>query len=601
MFDLVINGHNCSRSEMDNTTDLVAASLMLSKIIPQYPSEVTVNPREKNTNVIEMNVQSTFLQDIPFTMFMRNGLTLELIKHIESEMKGCLHNFGDPNLDDLSCVQFLYRYDTAMSTTLTQHFTDVTTNVYADENYSLTNFSSKFMHDLNLLCADFNVGVTDNPMKEYMTELGQFLKNNIFLCRKMGLQNEKHNLIGLYYKLYMVHLSNMKNRKKYTSTSIGITDSWVAGSDYIHYSEDLFQNITLLIFYAMIHTKHSISGLALLIFSQFIMRVISGVKLTAGNHNAAHIVVMCEDLPGIIALMNQEDLWNDKDAAGLLPMESAMIAMLHTNSPLSTAVFVACCLKSNLIFHYNTSYFQTDERRIKFIYDMFMHVIALNSPTILDIYEKGFFSLYNNVWDHLSVIHDIPRYVDLYCLEDKLYFDSYNKIFATICDGTFIKVNALDIIVKRFMSKMSQKKTKLLETDFATLASVPIVLEDIKNKMIYNTPFGAPRILITDNETQLPSLINEEKKKVLSIDSPEYSAIHFLWSPFFKQIASFTDYRLVSGSTLNDSNSIYAYGYLLGMFEFYEDVITANSLLKQKLRKLSGNSKHAKSAMKSKV
>ena len=573
----------------ENPSNVLTTSLWMAGIFPN-DDEPLVDERLPE-NFQSSTEKITGLRSIPFEQFMKNGLTSTLISEIENEYKEkCLHQYSHEEFNRMSCVQFLHRYDVAMTTTLTEHFANSMQNVYADENYSLTNFSSKFMHDLNMLCTQNNIGHMTNPMKEYMKDVGQFLKQNIGLCRKMGVQNEKHNLIGLYYRLYMVHLLEKKKKRKVAKkpASYEMDSICIPGSDHIFYPLDLFQNITLLLFYAMIHVENAIGNMALFLFSQFISRMIVGMNITVSGHNAAHVAVMCEDLCGMTTLMNREALWFHPDAEGLLPMENAMLAMLYTQTNLSIAVFIASCIKSGLTIYQNVYVSQLTGKRMQFVHDIFVFILTLDSRKCLDIYSQGFLELYGNIWQSTNVIQSISNLLDLYCTEKEALFNSLAQIKKSMFNDTFMKSSALSILSQLFLCEQDQRKGSVLTNEFATLASIPIVLEDIKARVIYSSPFGSPRTVIY-------SSTDPNNVSILSIDSAEYSAYHFAWSTFFKQIAHFYDYRLISGSALNDSDSIYAYGYLMGMFQFYEDVLQANQILKQKFKKISGNSKHAKS------
>jgi uncharacterized membrane protein len=537
------------------------------------------------------------LYELSFESFMKRGLTRDLIHEIISEYgEKCSQYININSMADKPSMKFLDRYDRVCITPLLQQLADASKNVYADENYSITNFSSKFMHDLNVFYMEQNVTTRHNEMKEYMKGIAEFIKKNIYVCRNMGFQDDKHNLPGLYYKLFMAHVPiilNKDDKRDSMEDKLISNNGWISGSTYIYYPDDLYKHMTLLIIYAFIHVQHDVQELALYLFSQYVLRTICTVHITSNGNNAAHVAVMCNDLAGIIGLMNDPELWNQMDSEGLLPVEKAMLAMFYTTSTISIANFIASCIKYDIIEQNKCGTESVENlfhKRINFIYDIFLFILSLDSQIDLDIYSKGFFDIYGHIWKTTTIISEIPASVSLYCLDYVLFFSKLNEIFHSILEGTYSKEKSLSAIVQTAMSENRQEKTYLLKYEFAPFASVPMVLEEIKNRIVYNSYFSAPRTtyVCLPLETEY---IDQEDSEAVFIDTPLYSAMFLNWSPFFKHLAHNYDFSLHSASALNDINSVYAYALLLGTVEYCADVKTLIQLLKDKLKKVGGNGK----------
>lgn len=554
------------------------------------------------------------LKDLFFDDFMKRGLTVMLLHQIEAEYG--LYRLQEHDIKDRPIVKFLSRYYEVSTTRLLEHLQAVCKNGYGDEKYSIATFSSKFMHDLNLWCSENGIFTdnTHNVMGDYIMQLECFIRSNIHLCRSIGMQHDKRNLPGLYYKLFMVHLSVLnKTGEERASCRGNINSSSCLDTNFIHYPDDLFQNMTLIILFALIHVEHPVQQLALLLFSQYILRVIATTKITVGQHNAAHIAVMCNDLPATIGLMNRQELWHEEDIHGLLPVENAMLAMFYCKTELDMGpvqeefqriasynirsyilIFVVACIKSDITGK-QTKQEALYQKRYNFIHDIFNHVMCIDRETELDIYDLGFLDIYGDIWNHTDIISKIPKSISLPFSVHKKFFYNLNKIYHDMCNCLPHNTQLLEHISCNFMDADMQRYTHLLKEQFTTLASLPMVLEDAKGLISFGSYYGLPRALVYKDSTHSDDqLVVEECFQSVSIGDPMYAAVFFPWNLLFAKLANTYDYTPYSASVLNDHNSFYAYGALLRLFVTHFDIEALVMFLKDKLKTVGGNGKSQK-------
>lgn len=565
-----------------NARDILLEAMSLMGLLPNTKS-VSLDATE----------QSEKLSDLSFDNFMKQGLTVKLLTQIIGEYgTKIVQQFDKCSLTDLTSVQFLHRYDTASAQSLTQQLNTAGRDVYSDENFSLTNFSSKLMHDMNTLSKKLLFQERSKTMKEYMVDIGMYLQENIYLCRDLGKQNDKHNLPGLYYRLLMVHLNNLnKAQRKRKRQNTGGTKLWQPSSDHVFYEQNLYNNMTLLILYAIMHVEHNLQDLTLVLYSQYILRVIQPGGITVAEHNAAHVAVMCQDIPGIIAMLSQSENWNATDQEGLLPIDHALLGMCHANNETSILVFIISCIKSDLKDKVgsteNLAYYTSI--RLNFIYDIFKLVLELNYDKLLDLTSGLFPDLYGEVWSETDVMSQIPQVLNFCWSERKQFFNTLNHI-SSVIDYTS-KSDLLKMIVENCLTEHQQQKVSLLRDDFLPLASVPMVLDEIKAKVVYNSYFGCPRKLVLKNLSTPTTLHDEDSTEPLTLDQQEYSALFLNWSPLIQNVATKYNYSLKSAKTLNDPESIYVYCFLLGLFQFSKDIQAAVNIMKDKVRTIGGNGK----------
>lgn len=537
-------------------------------------------------------VDESSLSDLSYKDFMEQGLTLKLMKRIIMEYgEKVLNQFQRESLTDFTSVQFLRRYDTVSSQSLSEQLNAATTDVYHDEVYSLTNFSSKLMHDLNTLRK--KTASSCKPMKDYMIDVGIFLKKNIYLCKNMGSQNDKHNLPGLYYRLLMVHLTASNKIQRRTRTALNEENmTWQPYSSLIFYQENFYVNITLLVLYALIHVEHALRDITLLIFSQYVIRIIQPAELTVGGHTAAHVAVMCQDVPGMLAMLNKIEMWSCKDNEGLLPVEHALLGMLHTPDEASIMTFVVACIKSELhdkVWNIGAVINAFDQKRIDFMNEVFKFIMQLDCDRLLDLTSSIFLGLYGEVWNETKLISQIPASLDFQWSTREHFFHTLNKIYVVMpcCK----KSNLLEIIASNCLLMTQQQKVQLLREDFSPIIAIPMVLEEIKAKVIYNSYFGCPRKLLIRGPNISTNLQSEDTAEPMSLDRREYAALFLNWCPFTKNVAAKYNYSLRSAKTLNDSDSMYSYCFLLGILQLCTDIEASINLMKDKVRTIGGNGK----------
>lgn len=565
-----------------NNCDVLQEAMILMGLLPQNN---TVSFDDKK------EIKTEKLKDLTFEQFMDGGLTVRLLNEIILEYgQRAVKQFQGKSLTDLTSVQFLHRYDTVGTHSLSHQLNGASTDVYSDENYSLTNFSSKLMHDLNAI---HKGELCSRTIKDYMKDVGTYLKQNIFLCKDIGSQNDKHNLPGLYYRLLMVHLMNMNKVQRKTKRE-GNEEKriWKPLSSLIFHDDNLYDNMTLLMLYAFMHVENDLCDITLVLYSQYILRVIQSTELTVAGHNAAHVAVMCQDIPGMIALFNRPDIWNCTDNEGLLPIEHALLGMLHTQNETSIITFIVSWIKSDLqdkVVNPEKISNKSDQLRLTFIHHILKFVLQLDNDRLLDLKSSVFAGIYSDTWKETDIISQIPSSVNFGWSQKKHFFSTLNHIYAVMHCCT--KSNLLKLIVDNCLTETQKQKVQLLTDDFMPMASVPMVLEEIKAKVCFTSYFGCPRKLIAKNLPCSGNLHDEDTAIPLTIDRREYSALCLNWCPVVQHVAAKHDFSLKSARTLNDSDSIYAYCFLLGMFQFCTDITSAINLMKDKVRTIGGNGK----------
>lgn len=506
-----------------------------------------------------------------FENFMKKGLNCDLLKTIAREkyLPWFDHN---KYIDNLPTIKFLYRYDKMSQTTLINQANAKLDDFYRSEIYSITTFSTKLVYDVNTLCTKQHI--LNETMTECMESVVTYLKTNVKVCAKLGIQGDKFNLPGLYYKLFMVHKDLISKEKNGSLQENGI-----------YFPNNLFTNITMLIFYGLINIDCKISDIVLSLFSQYILRILERRNITVFDHNAAHILVMCNDLCGILAFNNDVSLWTHVDKEGLLPLEYAMIAMLNEKTMLSKVIFIAVYLKTNLVKN-NLNLLNFQLRRM-LLDEIFKKLVVREEEEeeALCVNDLNFYELYKHVWTRTDIIQSISC-SQIKCMRG-MALDKLITIYENQYTEEWKQNNCVnDTLLELVGSKDEKEKVNILQKEFFFLTALPSVHETITTPFMFNSLFTLPKVTIY--------VINDDgyiDEKIIRLGTQEYFPFYKQVSETFKAISVHYDFSLYSVRTLNDGNSIYAYGKLLNYFENLDEIISIVSLLEEKLKQIGGNAK----------